>query len=140
MPQKTVIPFILIILPIFLYGCAEQDDRKMIADHLQQAQTAQQQIMDHWDRIMQGQTVNCQQGLPTVAYLDRQQISEPAIVLDHLNQGIALLNESAYVWDEICANGDIIIPNVLVSQGYQTAYNAQIELKTAEEELNVWEP
>ena len=140
MQQKTVLLLIFIILPIFLYGCAKRDDRIVIADHLQQAQTTQQQIMDHWDRLMQGQPVNCQQGLPIVAYLDRQQISEPAVVLDHLNQGIALLNESAHIWDEICANENIIIPNVLISRGYQAAYSAQIELETAEAGLNVWKP
>lgn len=140
MRPKSVLLLILIILPVFLYGCARRDDRKIITDQLHQAQTAQQQIMDHWDRLMQGQAINCQQGLPMVTAIDRQQISEPATVLDHLNQGIALLNESAHIWDEICANGEIIIPNVLISQGYQTAHNAQIELESAEAGLNVWEP
>jgi hypothetical protein len=150
MKISSFIPQFALLGVIFLLAAcdSEQNQRDLsasLAAYIQAADQAQQQAVIHWDSLIIGNTLNCQQGIALLTPFDLSQseaneFPEATPVRDHLNQSIALLTQSAQVWDGICGNPSASVPVTEANTGRKAAQDAQTELELARAAYNAWNP
>ena len=130
-------------------GCTrvpiEQQIYDELALHIQAASQAQQQAASHWDKLIEGEDMSCQVGLPTLADFTLTQSEADAyppalLVRDHLNRSIAFLNQSVTVWNQICTHTENLVIPEDANQGYLAIQNAKIELDLAQASYAAWNP
>jgi hypothetical protein len=138
------------LLIVFLFGCTRQSSeetqlRQNMGAYLSVAVTAQQQAAAHWDRLILGEWVSCQEGLSVpnsfnLSQVEADQYPESLPVRDHLNAGIGFLTQSASIWDTICVDPNGVVTPEVANQGYQAVQQAGIELGLAQNLYTIWNP
>lgn len=140
------------VLCVCLAGCTmidsqDQDSplRETLAAQLNQAQTAQAAALDLWDRLIFGETVSCQQVIPTpdpVTLTDRERADYPQadVIQTRLNAAIQSLHDSADLWNIECAEEREAVPLNLAREGRTAALAAGESLAEASALLAAWPP
>lgn len=132
---------------LWLAGCSfrseEQVLRQELLAYLNAAAQAQQQAAEQWDRLIFGESVNCQQGLSIPQPFDLSQeqadrFPDALAVRDHLNEAVLLLTTSSQIWDQLCANPDASVTPAQANKGYQAVRAAKTELDLATALWNSW--
>jgi hypothetical protein len=137
-------------LVVFIFGCTHQSSGETqlhqdMGVYLSATVIAQQQAAAHWDHLIFGELVDCQQGLPVPAPFNLSQTEadrypQSLPIRDHLNAGIGFLTQSAEIWDSICAEaGGLVLPEA-ANRGYRATQQAESELGLAQNLYTTWNP
>ncbi len=141
------------VVLLALAGCTlrvgDQDDsspeavRAELAAKLAEVQTAHDQALDLWDRLIFGEPVSCQETIPVpknAALSTRARAAHPqaAQVEGALNAAIRALAQAAASWDRECAEVREWVPVSTARNARESLLSASAALDTAAGLLAAW--
>lgn len=122
-------------------GARERALHESLGDSLRQVEAAQATAAAHWDELIVGTPLNCQKGLPVPAsQLPTAEAPLAVQIRGHLQLSIQELQESAALWDAICAQETMVVALEHANLGYLAARDAGIEVELARSVYNDWNP
>lgn len=128
----------------FLDSKEETNLRDRMGGQISQAQQAQLQAADVWDRVLFGETVNCGEMItvPEPFFLTKKEADEypqSVAIRDSLNNALAELTVVANLWEQECSLEREIVPLDVVRQAEDALQIARDLLNQSASLWAVWQ-
>ncbi len=117
--------------------------RADLTARLEEMRTAQASALDLWTRVIDGDTVSCQDAIIVPAAFalttgERSAVPTAATVVTLLDEARRSVQDAAALWDIECADESPVVPLEVARQGRASALAAGPSLDQADALLAVW--
>lgn len=114
-----------------------------IATHLQAVIEAEHQATDLWDRVLFGETVNCQETIgnpPLLELTPSEETPDILLMKQHLDAAVIGIHQAVLRWDAECQLDRPTIPLSVVRDAQANLADARQALQQATVLWSVWQP